>query len=229
MFSSDAVRANFSDSEFLISFFDYRAYQVNVLNNTIESKTGSVGIILPAFSTEKNEFRGHALFGTDNDTCTIDFKERIIKNRSGRSALISILNVASIISDPADHRFRQPDPYQYTEYLHEKGTLSVGVDSSAYLFVYNRSTGSSNLTGWLFLDGDTLYLTIPPLQVTHRGKLKRTKHLKYDPGIMIVKDTTIYAALDFGVAPVKVYMLTDLSNMQKLKIAAYLSLILSEI
>ena len=57
------------------------------------------------------------------------------------------------------------------------------------------------MTGWLVLDGDTLYLKIPPVQITHGGKLKKTKHLKYDPGIIIVKDTTIYAALDFAVAP----------------------------
>lgn len=204
------------------SFFKFLGYQTlwhgMLSNSTIES-TQRDGIILTAKSTNTTIINASAAFAKNNDSCIIDYQARIDNVRHGRSAALSVLNLFS----KWEYKLRQPEPYTTIGYVQSQGVIRHNNEDASFL--YSISYKNKMIpNGWLVLHGDTLYCKPVTQQYKRKGKLKKARYL-FLTGFMLIKNDTIYAAIDQSNLPDTAYIDNQLTEAEKLVIAAYLFIV----
>lgn len=204
----------------IISFHGYKEYGLVYENIDETILKQRAGLILTSLTQKKELRSGHAWFGMKKDTATIYFKQELNITREGKSLAKSMTNAIYTVTDESKVR-KQPNPSETIHYNRVEGNIQHKAGSAGFFYSMERRKKKLMRDGWILLNGDTLRLQ-PVLQHYVRNRIKMVRRSQPYPGVMLVKDNNILAAIDIHSNPVRVYLRKDLEEAGKLTIAAYL-------
>lgn len=199
-----------------MSFLGYYNYSNHVLDSNFNAQTNRDGVILSEKDTKFYNTVAEASFGNDTDTCLIGYSSTIKQIHIGRSALISLLNFASVVSGSGNN-FKQ-EPYDYAELVTLEGKIDLPQQYCTFFFEKNTKTRPR--PSWLLINGDTLRFATVEQAVKNNGKIKKCKW-----GIKLQHGATIYGAVSFYPPDKEIYISRRLNKEERMMVGAYLSIL----
>jgi hypothetical protein len=185
------------------------------LDSNFDAKNNRDGVILSEKDTKYYNTVAETYFGNIVDSCFIGYSVTVKDVHIGRSALVSLLNFASIVSGSGTG-FRQ-QPYNYLDFV----TLEGKMQSSQYYctFFFEKSAKTKPRPSWLVINGDTLQFAVVKQAVKNNGKIKKCRW-----GIQLQHGTTIYGAVSFYPRDKEIYISRQLNKDERMLAGAYLSI-----
>jgi hypothetical protein len=159
------------------------------------------------------------VYTTGEDTCEAIFKATTERITNGRSAALSILNLFS----RAENKVPQGPPVVSTDYMELQGVMHSDHLEAPFRFVNDRRKYVFHTGGWMVLNGDTLKVDLPAAWINRRGKIKYRRN-PFITGLLLVKGTDIFAAVDGMHSDAVFYLHRGLKREERLLITTFLML-----
>ncbi len=208
----------------IVECLGYQNDGYQVLSEGSGEDVKRLGLILPAKSILYTSHKMRAAFGNETDSCILLFNKTYNETRKGRSALISVSNLVSNVK--GDPYTPQNDPTVSLTSVVSEGTIMLNDQISGFYYKRNFD-GMKRIAyeGWLVLRGDTITAKQVRDRYDDNGKMINDNWTYYHWLQLVKNGATYAAAFVSNTSTMKVYVSKNLSEAEKMLIAAYFSVI----
>ncbi len=214
-FDKDIIGAPGNPACPFMSFLGYGNYDYHVLDSNFEAQKNRDGIILSEKDTKYYNTVAETYFGNSVDSCFIGYSVTVKDVHIGRSALLSLLNFASVVTGNGSGVPQQP--YNYLDFVTLEGKMQLSQHYGTFFFEKNAKTRPR--PSWLIVNGDTLRFSVVKQAVKSNGKIKKCKW-----GVQLQHGDTIYGAVSFYPPNKEIYISRQLNREERIMAGAYLSI-----
>jgi hypothetical protein len=193
---------------------DYPHFRHTVLKDSNNQSTSQrLGLLLEAKSTEHVITKERIVYGNEDDSVIILYERQTEVIRHGRSTALSVLNFFS----KKEEKTKQEVTFE--ELFRKKaGTIQQGDNTYSFLLFTNSKNNKQE--HWLLFD--TVKLQVIPgklFQQVKKGEIK--PHKNSNGSWQLMRGNTCIAALDYNTSPITFYCIKEMSEKEKLVIAAF--------
>lgn len=201
-------------------FLNYRLLQSDIVQMNDSLETALVGLIAPGLHVYHHDRQNKARLSSGTDTCLITYHSDAEVTRSGRSAIVSIYNLFANEKNRISQR-----PYRYVSANKVEGHIQLDSLTVPFSFLQVHRDTRYEYEGFLALQPDSIFVAPANKALTPRNKI-----VTQPMGIYLLQNSNrqVFAALDFEHKPGQVYLLRQLTEKDKLLVAAFLSTIYNQ-